>query len=280
MTNTTTTRTFPEVLRLTDAGVREELEALPDSLFLLGHEADSQAVTVGLDADSPYVLVVNSTGDGTTTALRTLAAQLLHHGAHTCLLDSKRISHTWARTLPAVTHRADPADIHDVLLEVRAEMGRRIGHLHRHGCHGEDLPRLAVLIDAGHHLLHQLACHWDTTRRHDDLKTSPAVDALHELLFAGPEVRIHVLFGAQPNPHGLGPQWRENFSTIVLGRVTARTWTRLAPHINDVPKTSSHPGCDHAVQGISARPVQVLYLTHTEAAAQALTGTVMENDAS
>ncbi|MGA5499016.1 hypothetical protein ACPCSP_32290 [Streptomyces cinereoruber] len=169
------------------------------------------------------IRVVNATGGGTTTALRTLAAQLLHHGAHTYLLDFKRISHPWARTLPAVTYCRDIAEIHDALLEVRAEMGRRIGHLHRHSCHGEDLPCLAVLIEAGHHLLHQLARHWDTTRRHDDLKTSPAVGALNELLFAGPKVRIHVLFGAQPNPRGLGPQWRENFSTIALGRVTTQT---------------------------------------------------------
>ncbi|MFE6461113.1 hypothetical protein ACFVP0_27110 [Streptomyces cinereoruber] len=82
-----------------------------------------------------------------------------------------------------------------------------------------------------------------------------------------------------PNHRGLGPQWRENFSTILLGRVTAQTWTHLAPHITDIPKTNPHPGRAHAVQGTDARPVQVLYLTHTEAATQALTRTVMENDA-
>ncbi|GGR47406.1 hypothetical protein GCM10010497_58420 [Streptomyces cinereoruber] len=50
---------------------------------------------------------------------------------------------------------------------------------------------------------------------------------------------------------------------------TTQTWTHLAPHITDIPKTSPHPGRAHAVQGTDARPLQVLYLTHTEAAPQA-----------
>ncbi|MFJ3099130.1 hypothetical protein [Streptomyces hydrogenans] len=79
---------------------------------------------------------------------------------------------------------------------------------------------------------------------------------------------MHVLLASHLD-HPLGQVACENFDTLVLGRVTTQTWTRLAPHIADVPDANSHPGRAHAVQGSGAHPVQVLYLTHTEAAAQA-----------
>ncbi|MCX5269400.1 hypothetical protein [Streptomyces sp. NBC_00199] len=61
---------------------------------------------------------------------------------------------------------------------------------------------------------------------------------------------MHVLLaGHLNNPHS--PEARENFSTLVLGRVTTRTWDRLAPHLDTTPKGKTHPGRVHAVQGRS-----------------------------
>ncbi|MEU5646620.1 hypothetical protein [Streptomyces milbemycinicus] len=39
-----------------------------------------------------------------------LTAQLLRHGAHVLVLELKRVSHRWARELPAVTYRAEWLD--------------------------------------------------------------------------------------------------------------------------------------------------------------------------
>lgn len=257
--------TLPELLRLTDPGLREHLAAMPDSQALIGIGADRQPVTIDWDTESPHVLVCSASGGGTSTTLRTLAAQLLHHGAHTLVLDPKRISQTWAAGIDNVTYCRDIETIHDALIGLRTELQRRIHHIDQHGdC--DDLPRLTVLLEVAHHTLRQLTRYWEKTRQANDPKTSSAVDALHELLFAGREARMHVLFGGQLDTTPLGAMVREQFSTVVLGRVTTRTWGRLAPQVHPAPKSSTHPGRVHVVQGATAHPTQVLLMTDTEAA--------------
>ncbi|MFF7603205.1 hypothetical protein [Streptomyces mirabilis] len=100
-----------------------------------------------------------------------------------------------------------------------------------------------------------------------DPMTSPAVDALRELLFAGRQARIHVLFEGQPTHSVLGAEGREQFSTVVLARVPTSTWNWLAPQAGPAPKRSTHPGRVHVVQGWTTHQTQVLLLTDTEAAA-------------
>lgn len=266
MTNSHTTTMLPELLRLNDPDLREQLEALPASMVLIGLGTDGQPVCADLDAESPHVLVCSASGGGTTATLRTLTAQPLHHGAHALVLDIKRVSHRWARDLPTVTYRTDIADIHDALVGLTTELHRRIDHAEQHG-DTDDLPRLTVVFEAADHTLRTLARHWDTVRDEGDPKTSPAVEALHELLFAGRQARIHVLFDGHPTNSALGPQGREQFSTVVLARVPTSTWDRLAPQAGPAPKGSTHPGRVHVVQGWNAHQTQVLFLTDAEAAA-------------
>ncbi|GGU69453.1 hypothetical protein GCM10010259_69020 [Streptomyces daghestanicus] len=246
--HTAATPNLPEVLCLSDPGVREQLQALPDSLVLIGLTTDGQPVCVDLDAGSPHVLVCSGTGGGTSTVLRTLTAQFLHHGGHALVLDLKRISHRWAQGLPGVTYCRDIADIHDALVGLQAELVRRLHHIDQHG-DADDLPRLTVVFEVADATLNRLARHWDTVREKGAPKTSPAIDALEELFLAGPQTRMHVLLAGHLN-RPFGPEARESFSTLVLGRVTTGTWERLAPHIGTVPKGKTHPGCVHVVQGL------------------------------
>ncbi|MFD9053260.1 hypothetical protein [Streptomyces zaomyceticus] len=163
-----------------------------------------------------------------------------------------------------VTYCRDIETIHDALVGLRAELQRRIAHSDQHGdC--DDLPRLTVLLEVAHHTLRQLTRYGERVSQANDPKTSPAVDALNELLFAGREARMHVLFGGQLDTTPLGVFAREQFSTVVLGRVTTRTWSRLAPQIHPAPKSSTRPGRLHVVQGTTAHPIQVLLLTDAEA---------------
>ncbi|MCG7525157.1 DUF87 domain-containing protein [Streptomyces sp. OfavH-34-F] len=265
MWKTTQQSTLPQQLRLTDPGVREQLEGLPADRVLIGHSTDGQPVCIDLDNESPHVLVYSASGGGTSTVLRTLTAQLLHDGGHALVLDFKRISQSWARALPTVTYRRDIADIHDALVGLHAELKRRIYHADKHG-DTDDLPRLTVVFESAGHTLRQLTRHWDKVRQPGDPKMSPAVDAYEELLFAGREIRIHFLVGAQSFSAALG---REQFSTVLLGRVTTRTWSQAAPQIATVPKGSTHPGRFHTVQRSTAHPTQVLLMSETEAAAWA-----------
>ncbi|MFE9851445.1 hypothetical protein ACFYPN_22005 [Streptomyces sp. NPDC005576] len=255
-----TQSTVPQQLRLTDPGVREQLEALPVSQVLIGLGTDGQPVCVDLDVDSPHVLVCSASGGGTSTVLRTLAAQFLHHDGDVLVLDTKRISQSWTRGLQRVTYRCDIADIHDALLGLRVELTR---HVDENG-ETDDLPHLAVVFESAGHTLRQLARHWDNIRQAGEAKTSPAVDAYEEILFAGREARIHILAGAQNYRPRLG---REQFSTVLLGRVTTRTWSQAAPQVATVPKSSTRPGRFHNVQHSTAHPTQVLFMTDAEATA-------------
>ncbi|MFF0754602.1 FtsK/SpoIIIE domain-containing protein [Streptomyces sp. NPDC004267] len=266
--NTAPTTNIPDLLGLSAPGVREQMEALPSSLVLIGLTTGGEPVCVDLDAGSPHVLVCSATGGGTTTILRTLTAQLLHHGAHALVLDLKRVSHRWAKDLPTVTYRTDIVDIHDALVGLRAELQHRINHIDQHG-DADDLPRLTVVFEVSDITLRNLAGYWDTVREEkDDPKTSPAVTALEELLFEGRQARMYVFLAGHLNSP-LGPEAREQFSTVVLGRVTTRTWDRLAPQVGTAAEKSTHPGRAYVVQGLTVHPTQVVLMTDAEAAAWA-----------
>lgn len=162
---------LPDLLRLT-APVREALDALPASRALIGVGADGQPVAVDLDG-AAHVLVSACGGGGSSTILRTLTAQFLHHGAHALVLDMKRISQPWARGLPTVTYRADVADIHDSLVGLATELRRRIDVIDRHSS-DVGLLRLVVVFENGDATLRRLARHWETVRRPGDPQVSRA----------------------------------------------------------------------------------------------------------
>ncbi|MER6405948.1 hypothetical protein ABT269_20920 [Streptomyces viridosporus] len=175
MTNTTA---LPKLLRLTDPGLRKQLQALPDSAALIGISTDGRAIAVDINA-APYILVCSGTG-GSTTILRTLTAQFLYQGAHALVLDHTRISHLWAKDLPTVTHRGNVAGIHDALVGLGSELKRRtdLDDL-------DDVPRLMVVINRADATLRHLARYWETFRQEDDPKRSPAIAALEAVLYEG-----------------------------------------------------------------------------------------------
>ncbi|WP_327237449.1 DUF87 domain-containing protein [Streptomyces sp. NBC_01317] len=230
---------------------------------LIGRGTDGQPVCADLDNESPHVLVCSAAGGGSSTTLRTLTAQLLHHGGHVLVLDAKRISQSWARALPTATYRRDITDIHDALLGLRSELKHRIDHADEHG-DTDGLHRLTAVFESAVHTLRQLSRHWDKVRQAGKAKTSPAVDMYEELLFAGREARVHVLASAQGYSAALG---REQFSTVLPGRVTTRTWSQAGPQVDTVPKAGTHPGRCHTVQRSTAPPSRRLAETRFRRAA-------------
>ncbi|MGK5546683.1 hypothetical protein ACSNOH_18415 [Streptomyces sp. URMC 127] len=255
------TTNLPTLLRFTDPGLREQLEALPDSTALIGISTDGTAIAVDLDT-APHILVCTATGGGSTTILRTITAQFLHQGAHALVLDPKLVSHLWAKGLPTVTHRGNVAGIHDALVNLADELQRRIdldGDL-------DDVPRLMVVLDQADTTLRQLTRYWETFRQKDDPKKSPAVVALEDVLYTGRQARIHVLYNGRAVNGGLAPAAREQFATVILARFTANTWQRLAPIAGPAPKSSPLPGRVHVVQDSTAHPTQALLMTDAEAA--------------
>lgn len=53
---------------------------------------------------------------------------------------------------------------------------------------------------------------------------------------------------------------------MILARVTANTWQRLAPIAGPAPKSSPLPGRAHVIQDGTAHQTQMLLMTDAEAA--------------
>ncbi|MGK5546682.1 pRL2-11 [Streptomyces sp. URMC 127] len=271
------TRRPPAKAVFKDPKIRELVAKAPESAPVIGIGAGGRTVSVDLDAESPHILVNASTGGGKSVTLRCLTCQMLHHGARAYVLDTKRISHPWARGIPAVTYCADIADIHDALVELGWEGRRRVRVADELGPDADPDaigPRLLILLEEVNATMKQLARYWEKTRESGDPKVSPAVDALNEILYMGRQVRMHVLLVAQSaTARALGgPEVREQFATRILARYSVNAWRMLAPEIHPAPKSTKHAGRAQVVIGGTARETQVLFFTDAEARAWATTG--------
>ncbi|MFF5131089.1 pRL2-11 [Streptomyces syringium] len=271
------TRRPPAKAAFKDPKVRELVAKAPESAPVIGIGAGGRTVSVDLDAESPHILVNASTGGGKSVTLRCITCQMLHHGAQAYVLDTKRISHPWARGIPAVTYCADIADIHDALVELGWEGRRRVRVADELGIDADPDaigPRLLILLEEVNATMKQLARYWEKTRESGDPKVSPAVDALNEILYMGRQVRMHVLLVAQSaTARALGgPEVREQFATRILARYSVNAWRMLAPEIHPAPKSTKHAGRAQVVIGGTARETQVLFFTDAEARQWATTG--------
>ncbi|MFI2215176.1 hypothetical protein [Streptomyces sp. NPDC020141] len=79
-----------------------------------------------------------------------------------------------------------------------------------------------ILLEEVNATMAQLKRYWAKTRESGDPKTSPAVEALAEILFMGRQVRLHVLLVAQSATAnaGGGPTTRESFATSAAASMT------------------------------------------------------------
>ncbi|MFE9258429.1 hypothetical protein [Streptomyces sp. NPDC006879] len=252
---------LPTMLSFSAPDLREQIEALPEGTALIGISTSGRAIAVDLDAESPHVLVCTASGGGSTTVLRSLTAQFLHQGAHALVLDPKRISHLWAKGLPTVTHRGNVAGIHDALVGLGEELERRLDLT---DTELDTTPRLIVSVDSAQSALRQLTRYWQTFRDKDDPHTSPAVTALEAALWSGRGARVHVILDGTPATSVLGAAPHELFGTVVLARVSATTWQRLAPFTGPAPKPSTHRGRGHVVQHGEAHETQGVWMTDAD----------------
>ncbi|MER6774393.1 hypothetical protein ABT389_32205 [Streptomyces bacillaris] len=240
--------------------LREQIEAMPEGTALIGISTDGRAIAVDLDT-CPHVLVCTSTGGGSTTVLRSLTAQFLHQGAHALVLESKRISHLWARGLPTVTHRGNVASIHDALVGLGEELARRLALT---DTELDAAPRLIVSMDSANGTLHHLTRYWEKFRGNDDPRMSPAVSAIEAALYTGRAARVHVILDGTPSSSVLGAAPREMFGTVILARVTTTTWQRLAPLAGPAPKPNRLPGRSHVIQEDEAHETQAIWMTDAD----------------
>ncbi|MFD7553563.1 cell division protein FtsK [Streptomyces sp. NPDC059835] len=240
-----------------DVRLHTTLLSGPDPL--IGLAADDQPVT--LDAGQGHLLVATGAGGGTTSVLRSLAAQALARGARADFLDLRRAEHAWAHGLPDSRHLANIAAIHDHLLLTANALREQTpasgtGWTSRHFLVVEELSTLVA----------ELRRYWTRTRPETQLEEAPGVEALELLLQAGRAYGVTVLAGdAGGTLPGSGAHGPSAFGTRILGgQVSGTTWRRAAAGVQ-APAYSEIPGRLHLVTRDKLTTFQALYLTPDEA---------------
>ncbi|MFC8838666.1 hypothetical protein ACFT8Q_00755 [Streptomyces griseoincarnatus] len=113
--------------------------------------------------------------------------------------------------------------------------------------------------------MRRLARYWEAFWQKDDLKTSPAITALEEALWAGRSARVHIILVGRPQISVLGAAAHELFVTVILARCTVETWQRLAPIAGPAPKQRRSPqGRVHVVQQCDAHETQAIWMTDAD----------------
>jgi hypothetical protein len=275
----------PRRVGLTD--VIDLIRSAPDTRLLCGLAAGGAPVWHDLESDSPHLLVSAGSGAGKSVLLRLLAAQGLAKGGYGIILDVKRVSHPWAANIPNCEYHRTAEAIHERLISLQAELDRRtaivVQHMDIDGNtdHIDVGPRIYVLAEEMNATIARLNAYWRKIKEKGEPNTSPAVEALLDLLFMGRQVKVHVLAVAQmASARSLGgPEARENFATRCLARYTVNAWKMLVPEVMPVPKKSKIQGRWEIVSAGVSTPTQVAFLTSREARNMALAGYSGEFDA-
>lgn len=264
--------------------VRELVDQAPAGSPLVGLGTRGVPVSVDLDAESPHVLVSAGSGGGKSVLLRFLLAQGLHNGGIGLILDVKRVSQAWARGLPNVHYCRSIETIHEALLWAKAEVDRRYDLIDDGADtsgnvdHVDVGPRLFILAEEMNATINRLQAYWKEIKEKSDPATSPAVQALGDVLFMGRAGKVHVLAVAQMMTARTlgGPEARENFATRILARYTVNNWKMLCPEVWPAPKSSRHAGRAQVVIAGQARETQVAFTTPDEARQLSVSGQVAE----
>ncbi|MFJ2217850.1 cell division protein FtsK [Streptomyces sp. NPDC101062] len=247
-------------VRLSDRYTLAALDAAADTPLLGLADADRPVL---LPDTAGHVLVAAGAGGGTTSVLRSLAAQALALGARVDVIDPSNTTQSWTRGLPRVTHLSRIAAIHEHLLLTVAAL--------QDGCANWDggwPGRHVMVMENTGTIAYGLRQYWLHTRPETQLEEAPGVEALAVLLATGCTFGVQILAG---NPRGdipgLGhvPTHQVFTTRLLAGGPTL--WKRVAPEIWASPPGSAIPGRMHLAADGRTTAVQGLYLTDDEARA-------------
>lgn len=236
-------------------------------------------VQLNLDTDAPHFAASCGTGAGKSILFRFIVAQLLHHGVQVVILDAKQTSQKWCKDLPGVRYCRTGEELHNVLLELRAEVERRFELINSVPADSEDKPdvgpRIAVLFEEQNIGMQELTEFWQLTKVKGDPNRSPAMSALDKLLLTGREAKMHVLSVAQlftVQATGGNPAARGSYGPRILARADRQAWIMLAPDYAPFPKQSKRRGRMHLAFDSELTEFQVPLLSVKEARELATSG--------
>lgn len=257
--------TYDDILPL----MRKAKETAP----IIGLSAGQKPVTVDLEADSPHVLVSAGSGAGKSVLLRAILSQGLAKGGYGIIFDVKKVSHMWASSLRNCEYHRTAEAIHDRLLSLRNEVDRRNDLVERFADidgntdHVDVGPRIWVMAEEMNATINRLNKYWREIKEKGEPNTSPAVEALLDLLFMGRQIKIHVVSVAQMASARTmgGPEARENYATRCLSRYTMNAWKMLCPEVWPMPRKPKQLGRWQIVTAGAATETQVAFFTPRQA---------------
>lgn len=257
---------FPSVLPVDEA--TDFLADTPESSLLLGVDGEGEPVRVDLSADSPHILVSASTGAGKSAIARAAAVQRLARGDLLVILDVKRHSHRWARSLAPLTHyAADIPSVGDALVNLGRELHRRNQVVDDWDGPVEDAPvGPAIMV-----VFEEMNA---TSARLRDLDRSRprggyrALEALSDIAFMGRSVGIRLVSFAQMATYRAsgGAEVVESYGTRILINYSPKAWRYLAEDCGRYVPAPSAVGRGMVCRGTVARETQFLWVPEHEAA--------------
>ncbi len=266
MSGASNTSEFPEVL--TYADVADLLWTLPEHEYLMGVNGQGEPETFNLIDDSPHMFVSASPGSGKSVIAASVATQALVKGSSVMFLDVKRISHRWAKELPAVTYAVEIDEIANGIVSVAAELRRRMRIIDDYPGAISDAPvgdRIVVIVEEINAMMAQLA-------EFEKLLPPRGVyrprQALTDILNLGRAAKVHVVAFAQfPDGRLIPKPMIESFGHRVLIKHTNESWKALAWQLGYSSPSPQQRGRGLTIRGDRAVTTQFLFLEEEQCAA-------------
>jgi nucleotide-binding universal stress UspA family protein len=252
---------FPALLTYGDACA--DMWSLPENRLYLGVDGEGSPMTVDLSADSPHVLVSAASGAGKSVTARSIATQARIKGHTVVILDAKRHSHRWAKSLPGVHYASSIPEIANALISVAAELHRRNEIVEEWPGSVETAPvgpRILVIFEEINATMDALAA-LDKQLAKDKETTA---DAFGHIMFLGRAAQVNVLAIMQsPDRKIMRTAILENFGVRVLIAHSWETWSSLVPRASSrggQPPTPTAMGRGYVVVKGKPREAQLLFM--------------------
>lgn len=252
---------FPKILTYADA--QASMWSLPESMLYLGVDGEGSPITADLASDSPHVLISAASGAGKSVTARSIATQALVKGYTVVILDAKRHSHRWAKSLPGVHYATTMPEIANALVSVAAEMHRRNEVVEQWPGDVESAPvgsRILVLFEEMNATMDSLA-DLDKQLAKGDYGTTAAFG---DVMFLGRAAKVHMVAVSQyADAKTLKTAWRENFGVRILIQHSWEAWNMLVPRAGragGAPAAPTQKGRGYVVLNGKARETQLMYM--------------------
>lgn len=271
----------PERAEFAEDYVRAAVESASPDTPVIGISHTGKVVAHSIDSDAPHMLFVMGTNSGKSVMLRSISAQLMHHGAEIIMLDYKQGSQAYMRRIKGIRYAREISAIHKALVEFGEEAAERRTLTAKWIDEGGDpdgkegnpyiTHRLCLFFEEINSTRKELKKYWKRVRdKKTDDEESPAIAAFEAALNMGRSEKVHVFaVGQDGREPEIGP--RINYGVKVFAKYDKKTWNLLAD-AGTPPKTSSTRGRVQVVYHGETTETQGLWFTSNEAYEWATTG--------